>query len=152
MEMVDATSARIKLVIMVQVLSKVLREGCVEGHLTDGAIVWLKYDEGTSVTLEVSQQSYRIVTELLGDRSAHCTVVDIRKVRETSAAARRARTHSSLRGIGLLVSSPVSRMLANAYLRVKRPEVPTRLFTCKDEARKWALARLRPDPHETDTA
>jgi hypothetical protein len=140
--MFDAGPIRSKITVMILPPSKTLREGCVEGHLTDDCIVWLKFDQGASVTFEDSQASYRMVADLTHADTPHCTIVDIRGVRKSSAKARRNNIHSKARAMAILIASPVSRMLANAYLLVRRPEIPMRLFTCKDEARKWALAQL----------
>ena len=121
---------------------EVLRDGRVEGYVTDACLVWLKFDDGTSVTFEDSEASFRLVAALTRAETPHCTIVDIRGVRKASPKARRNNIHSKAKAVGILISSPVSRMLANAYLLVRRPNVPMCLFTCKEEARKWALSHL----------
>jgi len=39
--------------------------------------------------------------------------------------------------VALLIASPLSRVLGNFYLRINRPETPTRLFSSEEEAGAW---------------
>jgi hypothetical protein len=37
----------------------------------------------------------------------------------------------------LFVDAPVSQLLANFFLRVNKPTIPTKMFTSETEALKW---------------
>ena len=48
--------------------------------------------------------------------------------------------YSSLRSItarALLVESPVTRVMANFFISINKPPVPTKLFTSEDQAVAW---------------
>ena len=38
---------------------------------------------------------------------------------------------------GLLSHSPVSRTIGNFYLKITKPTIPTKIFTCENDAIKW---------------
>lgn len=75
-------------------------------------------------------------------------LVDLRGVRSQSAEARRlfagpAASAVSL-AVGLVVESPLSRVVGNFYLGFNRPETPTRLFTSIADAEAWLTTFIPP--------
>ena len=64
-------------------------------------------------------------------------LTDMRNIRKTSSAARHVAPNPKVVGLALLVSSPVGRMLGNAYLGINKPAHETRLFTDEDRALSW---------------
>ncbi|MGQ0829315.1 MAG: DUF7793 family protein [Bacteroidota bacterium] len=42
-----------------------------------------------------------------------------------------------MKALALLTRSPLSRMIANIYLTLKKPAYPTKVFSDETEARKW---------------
>jgi hypothetical protein len=67
--------------------------------------------------------------------------VDLRKIKSMS---KEARDHFSMRGrtakvnaIGLLIKSPVSRVIGNFYMLFSKPSTPTKLFTEEKNAIAW---------------
>lgn len=68
-------------------------------------------------------------------------IIDISSVFEISKEARdyfaNERTASIQRATGLLIGSPVSRIIGNFFLGLNKPITPTRLFTDPKEAIKW---------------
>ena len=73
-------------------------------------------------------------------------IADMSNVRRTSPQARRTQTHPWTAKIGLVVSTPVSRILGGAYLGIVRPRVPTKLFDDVASAYAWlAEQELAPE-------
>ena len=70
-------------------------------------------------------------------------LVDMRGVRSQTREARQyfagAEAEKVTRAVALLIGSPVSRVLANFYLRVRTPRIPTALFTDEEQAVAWLL-------------
>ena len=65
-------------------------------------------------------------------------LVDLRPMRGIEREARA--YYSSLRSItarALLVESPVTRVMANFFISINKPPVPTKLFTSEDQAVAW---------------
>lgn len=66
-------------------------------------------------------------------------LIDGRNVNRMSSDARRylASKEQGVKAAALLISSPVEKMIANFYLRIANPGVPTRCFTSKAAAVRW---------------
>ena len=65
-------------------------------------------------------------------------LVDMRRLKTLDREARsRFSEADSVTYLALLVDSPLSRVLANFFLAVSRPAVPTRLFTSEASAVAW---------------
>lgn len=68
-------------------------------------------------------------------------IADMSNVRRTSPRARRTQPHPRTAKIGLVVGTPVSRILGSAYLGIVRPKVPTKLFDDVASAYAWLAER-----------
>lgn len=67
-------------------------------------------------------------------------LVDLREARSVSREARQAFRDSGVPSrIALYVGSSLSRTIANFFIGVARPDVPTRVFTDLDDAQEWLL-------------
>ncbi len=106
--------------------------------------VYLRFDEGVTVTEVDAEAGYEIVSRLIGPDQPHSTLVDIRAIRGATRAARRKPPRPTLTRLAILVASPVSRMIANTYLVAVPPRVPTKLFTSEEKARTWLAASRKP--------
>ena len=71
---------------------------------------------------------------------------DVRKVQSVTKAARdyfaRPENQEFIRANAILVHSPLNRMLANFYLRVNKPTLPTQMFTQESDAINWLRTYL----------
>lgn len=111
------------------------REGLVRATMHEGAVFELAdAKEAVEVTCRVANGiRTRVLVDMRGVRS------ETREAREHFASAE---TAARLSAVALLVSSPLSRMIANFFLRISNLRIPTRMFD--DEAA--ALAWLRTIP------
>ena len=66
---------------------------------------------------------------------------DISNVKSVSREAREffagEETGKIISAIGLIIKSPISRVIGNFYLSVNRPSFPVKLFTSEEEAIRW---------------
>jgi len=113
-----------------------------EISIREPGILLIRFREGIGLepghVLPIVSASKRLAGSVV-----HGNLVDVRgllyieqEAREAFAAQR----SSSLSGIAILLSSPLHRTLANVYLSVSRPSVPTRMFTAEDDAVVWLRA------------
>ena len=71
-----------------------------------------------------------------------CVLADIRSVKVGADRAARKyyvspESAEYKRGMAMVVSSPMQRMLGNIFMRLNRPPYPTRLFMHEAEALRW---------------
>jgi len=64
-------------------------------------------------------------------------LVDMRAVQGIDREARAYYSGGFATAVALLVGSPVTRVMANFFIGLNKPPVPTRLFTSEDEAVAW---------------
>jgi hypothetical protein len=101
---------------------------------------------GCEMTLNDAKANLAATFELAGRRPIP-VLVDMREVRSQTREARQhfagPEAQKVTLAVALLIGSPVSRVLANFYLGVRPPRIPTQLFTDEAEAVTWVLERLR---------
>jgi hypothetical protein len=109
------------------------------------AKIWLRDDgvihqvslPGIKVQLADAKENVAAITQLAAEKRRP-VLMDIRA---SLGIEREARAYySSLRSItarALLVGSPVTQVMANFFIRINKPVIPTRLFTSEAEAVAW---------------
>ncbi|MFL5358792.1 hypothetical protein [Archangium sp.] len=103
-------------------------------------IIIARFRAGAEVTLDDARANVALCLQKnAGQRRP--LLVDLRGVKSQTAEARaylagREGIQVS-QAVGLLIGSPVSRVLGNFYLGLNKPGVPTRLFTSEEEAQAW---------------
>ena len=94
---------------------------------------------GCEMTLEDAKENVAAIFALAGKRTP--VLVDMRGVRSQTREARQyfggAEAETATRAVALLIGSPVSRVLANFFLRVSNQRIPTQLFTDEALAAAW---------------
>lgn len=96
-------------------------------------------------TVVEAQENLAAFSKLAGHRGA-ALLVDLREGGPVAPGvndvygSEEAASHTH--ALALLTSSPVSQMVGNLYLGLKRPRMPTRLFRSRSEALMW-LRRTR---------
>jgi hypothetical protein len=118
-----------------------IRTEAAEVSLQDAGILVIRFQDG--VGLEPSHVPGVVAAaRRLAGSQVHGNLVDIRGLLYIEQEAREAFAAQSspcLSGIAILLSSGLHRTLANLYLSVSRPRIPTRMFTSRDEAVRWLL-------------
>lgn len=101
-------------------------------------------NQGLELTPGMLAELYRVDAELTGN-VPHCVLADVsRDVSSTEEARKYAannefmQSHIAYAMIGKTL--PVN-ILANFFINVNRPKVPTRLFRSEEDASKWLLRR-----------
>ena len=99
--------------------------------------------QGCEMTLADAQENVATIFEV-GGRQRSLVLVDMRGVRSQSREARQyfagPEAEKATLAVALLIGSPVSRVLANFFLRFSPQRIPTALFTAEDEAVAWLMS------------
>lgn len=99
-----------------------------------------------AIGLEEAEEVVRAFTALGRGRRVPI-LVDIRESVPPSQAARAhymgPEARRACSAVGLVVSSPVSRVLGNFMLKLARDTIPARLFTSSEEAIAWLKGYLQ---------
>jgi hypothetical protein len=95
---------------------------------------------GSDFSVEDSADALRGV-RALADRSPAPVLVDARGVRTASREARlyweRPEARDALSAMGIVVGSPVSRIIATFFIRLVRPGFLVRIFSSEEDAVAW---------------
>lgn len=96
--------------------------------------------ENAEITLDLAIQNTEMVNTLFKVKKFPI-MIDSRGIKSMS---REAREHFSTKGrdpktnaFGIIIGSPISRVLGNFYLGINKPSVPTRLFNNEEDALLW---------------
>lgn len=103
------------------------------------AYIRIDWDEGAEAILLDAQEALGAFVAL-ADGGQTPILVDMRGLRSIERAGRKAFADSPVPSrTALCVASAVSRAIANFFIGVSRPDVPTRVFTSLDDAHAWLL-------------
>lgn len=99
-----------------------------------------KVKEGAEIVLEDAVENTVVVTSFYKDKKFPI-MIDARGIKSMS---REARNHFSTRGrdsktnaFGIIIKSPISRVVGNFFLGISKPSVPTKLFENEEDAKTW---------------
>ena len=108
-------------------------------------IIIARYRAGAEETLDDARANVALCLQRNAGRRRPL-LVDLRGAKSQSAEARAYMAGPEglkvSQAVGLLIGSPVSRVLGNLYLRLNKPPIPTRLFTSEEEALAWLRSFL----------
>jgi hypothetical protein len=126
-----------------RVTSGALETRTCRHHLDPRGFVHAVMNDGAEMDLADAQENVAAIYRLAGERRTP-VLVDMRGVRRQSREARQyfaGPAAARMTGpVALLISSPVSRVLGNFYMRFANP-IETALFTSVSEAVRWLVAR-----------
>lgn len=108
----------------------------------ESGILNCRFEDNLDLNLSISKECVKNRLDFSSGLS-YPVLIDLRGLRSISKEAREYLAREGAEGISagaLLVSSPVSRIIGNLFLKVNSPSVPTRLFTSKEEARQWLIS------------
>jgi hypothetical protein len=104
-------------------------------------IIMAEFDDGAELDIEDARASTRAMTEVSGGEERPL-LVDFSNLKSQTKECREyyakdpehIKTYSA---VALLVSSPLSRIIANFFLGINKPIKPTRLFEDRGAAVEW---------------
>ena len=119
-----------------------IKVGCNSGRLdVDGTVRETLGDEsheaGRTYDHQDAVDAVSLANELASELPGIYSLTDLRRIRRASYKARTIAAPIKAQRMALLVDSPVTRMLGNAYQLVSRPKCPIRTFTDEDVAIEW---------------
>jgi hypothetical protein len=103
---------------------------------TDDDILFFIYKPGITMNLEAAK---RVVADRIEVQKGvpYAVFCDMRGIKDSDKPARDylAKEGSSMvKAVAVLTDSPVTKIMANFYLTISRPIVPTKMFTDKSQA------------------
>lgn len=109
-------------------------------RIADGYLEYV-WDDGAQGTVADAEESLEAV-RLLSDGRRRPLLVDLRPIRSLSRDAReRFGDNDLVSKAAFVVDSPLSRIVANFFFAVTRPNMETRMFNTRDDAVGWLLER-----------
>lgn len=111
----------------------------------EDGIVRIIFVPGAEVTLRDAREIMDAYHKLRKGRRLPL-LVDTRRMRSNSREARHLfageEAQGSATAAAIIVDTPVTRVLANFYLGLSKPRLPSRLFSSEDEALAWLKGYL----------
>jgi len=108
--------------------------------LAEDGIVRIMWVPGAEVTLADAEESM-VAWAKISQGKRRPMVVDTSRMKSLARDARHLyaseRAAKVACAVGIIVGTPVSRVLGNFYLGLSNPLLPTRLFDSEDEALEW---------------
>jgi hypothetical protein len=103
----------------------------------EARLVRVRWLPGAVCDLDAAQASTAAIAKLGRDRCP--LLVDMREMTSLERPAREhfVSDHGNTSAIALLVGSPVTRMMANFFIGMRRMPVPIRMFTDETDAIEW---------------
>lgn len=107
-------------------------------------IIFCKYADKTDIDLEIAKQCVKGRLKISNGKS-YPTMIYLTGVKSVNKAAR---AYLSDEGIQLMtagafiVSSPLTKMLGNVFVKINQPKVPAKLFTDEKSAAEWLRSLL----------
>lgn len=123
-----------------QVPSSAIEITCFHTWMGEDGIVRTKVKKGAEVSLEFARENSNAVNSLYNGKKFPL-LIDARGIKSMS---RDARNQFSTKGretyalaFGIVVASPISRVIGNFFMSISKPPIPTKLFENELEAEKW---------------
>ena len=106
----------------------------------EDSIIIGTYDKNLVIDIDLARQIVLDKLEAFQGKS-YPVLMDVRNIRSVS---KEAFDHfasddgvQGLRALAILVSSPLTEMIANLFMVFSKPQIPTRVFRTKELAVKW---------------
>ncbi len=104
-----------------------------------GHYLCTRFKPNTTLTLDAAKKIIYDALAIAGDKT-YPVLTDIRDMPPHNKDVRdyfASDPENSASANAILVSSSISRILANFFLSINRPNIPTRIFTDQAKAAKW---------------
>jgi hypothetical protein len=113
---------------------------CYWTWMGDDGIVRTKVKPEAEISVNDAMENTEVVTSFYVDKK-YPILIDSRNIKSMT---REAREHFSARGrdpktsaFGIIIKSPISRVVGNFFLGLNKPAVPTKLFDNEKDAVEW---------------
>ena len=108
--------------------------------LVEDSIIFITIKQGAEIDVDDIKEMQKANVKLYSGNK-HVICADIRNLKSTTKAARdyagSLKSAETTSAIALIISSPLSRVMGNFFIRITRPPYPTKLFTDKERALEW---------------
>lgn len=123
-----------------QIPKNAIEVTCFFTWMGEDGIARTKIKPGSEVTLEYARENSEAVNSLyLGKK--YPLMIDSRGIKSMTKDARNQFTtkgrETNVLAFGIIISSPISRVIGNFFMGINKPAVPTKLFENETEAEKW---------------
>ena len=112
-----------------------------EVWMDEVGILYQDYPPGTKIELEDSLDELKIYQNTFCQEEKKPIVVDLTNIKTVSKESRDIYSSDEIGAIisaaALIVGNPVSRIMGNFYVGINKTKMPVRIFTRRDEAKKW---------------
>lgn len=113
---------------------------CFYSWMGEDGIARTKVKPGAEVTVDFARENSTAVNALFTGKK-YPLLIDARGIKSMT---RDARNQFSTKGretnvlaFGIVIGSPLSRVIGNFFMGINKPAVPTRLFDNEEDAEKW---------------
>jgi len=122
-----------------------MKNGVIETQTTkmwisEKGIVRVDYKTGVAETISEAKDNFNALKKLSAGKR-FSVLVDIRKVKSQDRKSRQLfagkKSDKIMIATGLIIGSPLSRVIGNFFLGLNKPQRPVKLFTSENEAIEW---------------
>lgn len=109
----------------------------------EDGLSWITFESGAEITGEDAAVLLEFAKRTYNDAEYFRVLIDLRSNPIISKEARDFAASGSIRSyisaFAILASDLSMRLVGNFFIHFHKPDQPTKIFTDKDEARKWLL-------------
>jgi hypothetical protein len=123
---------------MIESSENTFRDSYMELHKKEG-ILFCKFSDDLDVDLKIAKHCVEKRVSF-SNKKSYPAIIDMKGVRSVTKEAREYMAEEGAQLLlagALIVSSPVSRIIGNLFLKINKPKIPTMLFTDPEDAKKW---------------
>ncbi len=110
-------------------------------------VIYASYQPKLAIDLEIAKKTSMYRKQISQKRGDMPVLADIRNLGKVSDEAREwlatDEANELIPAMAILTNNPIQKLLANFYLMLSKPSMPTRLFTDKDKALRWLKLYLQ---------
>ncbi len=125
---------------MNQGLTDAIENEYVSIYFKDG-IIFASYQPNFKMDIGIAKKTILYRKEVSAGRGDLPLLADVRNLKAVTDDARELLAgedgHKGLLAVAVLTNNPIQNLLANFYLKLSKPPIPTQLFTDKDKALRW---------------
>lgn len=123
-----------------KVPSNAIEMTCFHTWMGEDNIVRTKIKKGAEVSLQCARENTNLVNSFYKGKKFPL-LIDATDIKSISREARNQFSSKNretyVKAYGIIVSSLISRVIANFFMNINKPTIPTKLFENEQEAEKW---------------